>query len=217
MILNPVIAIDGPAASGKSTVARLVARHLNFVYVDTGAMYRSYAWLALEKTCDPTDRAAVKALIAASRLETLLENGSLELRLDGTDPTPHIRAERINAVVSQIASIPELREFLVIRQRELRNRKPLVMEGRDIGTVVFTDTPHKYYIDADPAVRDARRRNQGQTDALAQRDAIDRGRRVAPLTMAADARLIDSTHLSAESIAREIVEELKVRGIQSRA
>lgn len=217
MILNPVIAIDGPAASGKSTVARLVAQSLQFVYVDTGAMYRSYAWLALEEKCDPSDREAVKALIARSKFETLFTDGALELRLNGIDPTTHIRADRINAVVSQIASIPELREFLVIRQRELRNRKPLVMEGRDIGTVVFTDTPHKYFIDADPAVRDARRKNQGQNDALAQRDAQDRGRRVAPLTMAADAKLIDSTHVPADEIARTIVEELKVRGIQSRA
>jgi len=217
MILNPVIAIDGPAASGKSTVARLVAQSLQFVYVDTGAMYRSYAWLALEEKCDPSDREAVKALIARSKFETLFTDGVLELRLNGIDPTTHIRADRINAVVSQIASIPELREFLVIRQRELRNRKPLVMEGRDIGTVVFTDTPHKYFIDADPAVRDARRKNQGQNDALAQRDAQDRGRRVAPLTMAADAKLIDSTHVPADEIARTIVEELKVRGIQSRA
>lgn len=217
MILNPVIAIDGPAASGKSTVARLVAQSLQFVYVDTGAMYRSYAWFALEEKCDPSDREAVKALIARSNFETLFTDGALELRLNGIDPTTHIRADRINAVVSQIASIPELREFLVIRQRELRNRKPLVMEGRDIGTVVFTDTPHKYFIDADPAVRDARRKNQGQNDALAQRDAQDRGRRVAPLTMAADAKLIDSTHIPADEIARMIVEELKVRGIQSRA
>lgn len=217
MILNPVIAIDGPAASGKSTVARLVAQSLQFVYVDTGAMYRSYAWLALEEKCDPSDREAVKALIARSKFETLFTDGVLELRLNGIDPTTHIRADRINAVVSQIASVPELREFLVIRQRELRNRKPLVMEGRDIGTVVFTDTPHKYFIDADPAVRDARRKNQGQNDALAQRDAQDRGRRVAPLTMAADAKLIDSTHVPADEIARTIVEELKVRGIQSRA
>jgi len=217
VILNPVIAIDGPAASGKSTVARLLARDLGFVYVDTGAMYRSYAWLALEAACDPSDRVAVKALIAGSRFETLFEEGSLELRLNGTDPTTHIRADRINAVVSQIASVPELREFLVIRQRELRNRKPLVMEGRDIGTVVFTDTPHKYFIDADLSVRDARRKSQGQNDALAQRDALDRGRRVAPLTMAADAKLIDSTNLPAEEIARMIAGELKVRGIQSRA
>jgi cytidylate kinase len=217
MILNPVIAIDGPAASGKSTVARLVADALGFVYVDTGAMYRAFAWAAMERGIDPADRAAVKTFIPQAAFLTHFDGPALRLEILGTDPAPHIRAERINATVSHIASIPELREFLVIRQRELRNHKPLVMEGRDIGTVVFTDTPNKFFIDADPEVRAARRQDQGQGDATARRDALDRARAVAPLTCAADAHKLDSTHLSAREIADRILAFLQERGIQQRA
>jgi cytidylate kinase len=217
MILNPVIAIDGPAASGKSTVARLVAANLGFVYVDTGAMYRAFAWAALEKNIDPSDRSAVKNLIATSGFRIHFDRDSVRLEILGTDPAPHIRGERINATVSHIASIPELREFLVIRQRELRNHQPLVMEGRDIGTVVFTDTPNKFFIDADPTVRAERRKGEGQSDATARRDALDRARAVAPLTCAADAHKLDSTHDNAQVIADKILAFLRERGIQQRA
>jgi len=217
MILNPVIAIDGPAASGKSTVARLVAEALGFVYVDTGAMYRAFAWAALDRGIDPASRPAVKAFIPQAAFRTHFDGPALRLEILGTDPAPHIRAERINATVSHIASVPELREFLVIRQRELRNHQPLVMEGRDIGTVVFTDTPNKFFIDADPEVRAARRQDQGQSDATARRDALDRSRAVSPLTCAADAHQLDSTHLSAQEIAAQILAFLQERGIQQRA
>lgn len=217
MILNPVIAIDGPAASGKSTVARMVAEALQFVYVDTGAMYRAFAWAALERGIDPASRTAVKAFIPQAEFHTHFHGNSLRLEILGTDPEPHIRTERINATVSHIAAIPELREFLVTRQRELRNHRPLVMEGRDIGTVVFTDTPNKFFIDADPAVRAARRQDQGQSDATARRDALDRARAVAPLTCAADAYKLDSTHLSAREVADQILTILRERGIQHRA
>lgn len=217
MILHPVIAIDGPAASGKSTVARLVASALGFIYVDTGAMYRAFAWAALEKQTDPSDRNAVKALIHQAGFKIHFDGAATRLEILGIDPAAHIRAERINATVSVIASVPELREYLVIRQRELRNHRPLVMEGRDIGTVVFTDTPNKFFIDADPEVRAARRRGEGQTDATASRDALDRARKVAPLTCAADAHQLDSTHDSAQQVADRILTFLKERGIQQRA
>lgn len=211
--MNTVIAIDGPAASGKSTVARLLAKRLGFLYVDTGAMYRSYAWAALREGIDPGDRAQVRKLIASLRFEALPADGCVELRIDGTDPTPFIRSEEVNTAVSKIAAVPELREFLVNQQRLLRTRFQLVMEGRDIGTVVFTDTPHKYFIDADPEVRARRRSDQGQTDATAQRDALDRSRAAAPLIRAADARLIDSTHQSPEEIVETILTEIASSGL----
>lgn len=212
-MLHPVIAIDGPAASGKSTVARLIAQKLNFVYVDTGAMYRTYAWLALEKKFDPSSRSEIKSLIQQTNLELTVSWKKLTLLVNGADPTPHIRSELINQTVSKIASIPELREHLVIAQRKLRNEHPLVMEGRDIGTVVFTDTPHKFFLDADPLVRDQRRQQQGQIDTLAQRDEIDRNRTVAPLIKAADALLIDATYDTAEIIAERVYKLLQERGI----
>ncbi|MDZ4787310.1 MAG: (d)CMP kinase [Blastochloris sp.] len=212
-MLHPVIAIDGPAASGKSTVARLLAQKLNFVYVDTGAMYRTYAWLAIEKKIDPSDRAAVKKLLQHVRLGMTVSWKKLTMLVDDIDPTPHIRSEEINQAVSKIAAVPELREFLVIAQRKLRSDYPLVMEGRDIGTVVFTDTPHKFFLDADPEIRNQRRQLQGQTDAISNRDQLDRNRSVAPLIKAADAMPIDATYDSAEVIADRLHALLQERGI----
>ena len=212
-MLNPVIAIDGPAASGKSTVARKLASRLNFVYVDTGAMYRAYAWLALEKKTDPSSREAVRMLLEKNPLTLSVEDGAIHMLLNGVDPVPFIRDERVNGAVSKIASIPELREKLVIAQRILRNQASLVMEGRDIGTVVFTDTPYKFFLDADPVIRAQRRQQQGQSDAVTQRDNLDRNRMVAPLIMAADAERVDATHESADEIVARILESCKIKGL----
>jgi len=213
--MNTAIAIDGPAASGKSTVAKALARKLNFTYVDTGAMYRTFAWLAINEQIDPADRPAVAALIAKTQLETRVKNGHLLMTVNGTDPTDHIRSEAVNQSVSKIASVPELREHLVNVQRALRLDYPVVMEGRDIGTVVFTDTPHKYFITADEDVRAQRRQAQGQIDFLSQRDEQDKKRASAPLTRAADARVIDSTSLSADEIVNDILEELDAVGLST--
>jgi cytidylate kinase len=212
-MLNPVIAIDGPAASGKSTVARKLAAKLNFTYVDTGAMYRAFAWLALEKNADPADRPAISALLESTKLELAIRNGAITMRLDGQDPAPFIREERINTAVSKIAAIPELRERLVIEQRKLRNLSPLVMEGRDIGTVVFTDTAFKFFLDADPATRARRRQQQGQADTIANRDKIDTSRAVAPLTKAADATPIDATYDNADTIVEKILRHCRQKGL----
>ncbi|MEM1158961.1 MAG: (d)CMP kinase [Verrucomicrobiota bacterium] len=213
--MNTVIAIDGPAASGKSTVAKLLALRLGFLYVDTGAMYRTFAWLTHEVGIDPTSREAVKTLIGQTDFKTLPVAGKVQLRVNGIDPDEHIRSAAVNAAVSKVAAIPELREFLVNEQRKLRGRHKLVMEGRDIGTVVFTDTPHKYFIDADPAVRAQRRQAEGQRDATAERDQMDRSRASAPLTKAADARLIDSTNLSPDEIVAMIVREIEEIGMST--
>jgi cytidylate kinase len=212
-MLNPVVAIDGPAASGKSTVARKLAAKLNFVYVDTGAMYRAFAWLALEKTIDPADRAAISGLLESVKFELAISGGAIAMKLDGTDPAPFIREERINAAVSKIAAIPELRERLVIEQRKLRNLSPLVMEGRDIGTVVFTDTIFKFFLDADPVIRAQRRQLQGQADAITKRDQQDSNRAVAPLTKAADATLVDATYDDADAIVGKILQICRDKGL----
>jgi len=213
-MMNPVIAIDGPAASGKSTVARTLAARFNYVYVDTGAMYRAYAWLSLEKKADPSDRASVRTLLDTHPLTLSINRPGVQLSLDGTDPAPFIRDERINAAVSRIASIPELRERLVIEQRKLRNLAPLVMEGRDIGTVVFTDTPYKFFLDADPEVRAQRRQMQGQADVVSKRDDQDRQRSVAPLIRAADSILLNATHDSADEIVEKIITHCAARGLK---
>ncbi|NJK92833.1 MAG: hypothetical protein HC904_14040 [Blastochloris sp.] len=163
---------------------------------------------------NPGSRAEVKKLLQEVRFEALVSWKQLTLQVDGCDPAPHIRSEAINQSVSQIASIPELREFLVIEQRKLRNHHPLVMEGRDIGTVVFTDTPHKFFLDADPEIRNQRRQLQGQADTVGQRDQLDRNRSVSPLIKAADALPIDATYDDAETIAQNLYLLLQQRGIE---
>ncbi|MEO0453835.1 MAG: 3-phosphoshikimate 1-carboxyvinyltransferase [Verrucomicrobiota bacterium] len=213
--MNTAIAIDGPAASGKSTVARLLAKKLNFIYVDTGAMYRTFAWLAQEKGIDASDRGAIKELIDETECEATIEDGTIRLLVNGVSPGEEIRGDAVNQIVSKVAAVPELREYLVNIQRSIRLDHPVVMEGRDIGTVVFTDTKHKYFIDADEKVRQARREAQGQLDLLSQRDKEDRTRAAAPLTKAADAQTIDSTDLSPEEIVDQILEEIKEHGLST--
>lgn len=216
-MLQPVIAIDGPAASGKSTVAKLVSQKVGFVYVDTGAMYRAFAWVANEHGISPKDRAAVKALIHRIHFDLGVRAGVLRMEIDGQDPTSHIREPRVNQTVSPLSALPELREFLVIKQRMLRVDHPMVVEGRDIGTVVFPDTPHKFFIDADPEVRAQRRQKQGQSDQTGERDRQDRSRGVAPLICAADAESIDSGKHSAEEIAAHIVARSKAQGLHPKS
>lgn len=214
-MMHLVLALDGPAASGKSTISRRLADELKFVYVDTGAMYRAFTWIALEKGIDIASREAVARLADDIPFETTIDPATrkLTLLIDGKDPGTHIRGEKVNSNVSKVASVPELREYLVIRQRQLRNEAPLVMEGRDIGTVVFTDTPFKFFLDADPAVREQRRQAEGGQDTLSQRDRMDRSRVVAPLIRAADAELIDTGGHSVEELVQMILKRCDELGL----
>ncbi|MDD5351011.1 MAG: (d)CMP kinase [Chthoniobacteraceae bacterium] len=205
---HKVIAIDGPAASGKSTVARLLARRLGFVYVNTGAMYRAVTWLALRHGVDPADGPAVAALLEATPMECGVAGGESTLRLDGADPTPHLNDPAVTANVSAVAAIPAVRAALVARQRAYGEAYDLVMEGRDIGTVVFPCTPFKAYIDASEEVRARRRAAQGIRDNLAARDRKDSTRAAAPLKIAEGAHVIDSTLLSVEGTVDEVVRRL---------
>lgn len=202
------MAIDGPAASGKSTVARLVARRLGFVYVNTGAMYRAVTWLALRHGADPSDAAAVGVLVDTTPMEFGVEGNESTIRMEGVDPAPFLNGPEITANVSAVAAIPHVREVLVARQREYVREHDLVMEGRDIGTVVFPQTRLKAYIDASEEVRAARRAAQGIRDNLSTRDKLDSTRRTAPLKVADGAQVIDSTHLSIEGVVDEVVRRL---------
>jgi len=210
-MLHPVICIDGPAASGKSTVARLVAKDLHFVYVDTGAMYRAFTFLTLEAGHDPKSRPRMKQLLEKVDFHAEIRDGEIVLREGNRDLTPHTRLPEVNANVSLVSALPELREYLVNLQRKLRLSAPLVMEGRDIGTVVCSDSPYKYFIDACLTVRAERRRKQGQEDNLAARDKLDSSRAAAPLLRAADAKLLDSGHHDARTLADLIVKEVRAR------
>ena len=207
-----VLAIDGPAASGKSSVARALARLLGFVYVNTGAMYRAVTWLVVGEGIDPANAAAVERLLAGADLRFgVVNDGDFwqsTIAVNGTDPAPHLSEPAIAANVSKVAAIPKVRELLVARQREYALEHSVVMEGRDIGTVVFPETPLKFYIDASPEVRARRRALEGHQDDLAARDRIDSSRATSPLAIANDAVVIDSSDLTLDQVVHEVYSRL---------
>lgn len=208
-----VIAIDGPAASGKSTVARALARRLRLAYVNSGAMYRAVTWWMLRHGGDPRSEEAVLPLLSQMPMVCGLENGVSTIRMGDEDPEPHLCDDEVNLNVSAIARMPDVRRILVQKQREYAERCDLVMEGRDIGSVVFPDTPYKFYVDASPEVRARRRALQGQRDAITDRDRADTSRKTSPLTIAEDAYVIDSSNLTIDGVIGEIVGRLKLKGL----
>ena len=213
MAAHLVIAIDGPAASGKSSVARALARRLGFVYVNTGAMNRAITWLAVSKGVPTADAGRVHQLLHFTEIQCGIADGESTILLDGFDPTPHLVSDEVNANVSAIATIPEVRRVLVEKQRAYAGDHDIVMEGRDIGSAVFPETPYKFYIDASPEVRARRRAGQGLTDSVAARDKVDSTRRTSPLIIAEDAHVIDSSNLTIDGVAGEIVGRLKLKGL----
>ena len=212
-----VIAIDGPAASGKSSVARELARRVGFVYVNSGAMYRAVTWHVLEQGIDPADEKTVAQLAATMRMGCDLDGDDSRILIDGVDPTSHLRDVRVNDGVSLVSSVPRVREALVEKMRAYALHHDVVMEGRDIGSVVFPDTPFKFYIDASPEIRSHRRAAQGQTDRIAARDRADSSRSASPLTIAPDAVVIDSSQLSIDGVVNEIVARLHAKGFAAAA
>ena len=213
MMPHPVIAIDGTAASGKSTFSRKLAQRLGYVYVNTGAMYRGVTWYLQEKQTPLKDIDAVTREIANAGVESWLENGELAFRIAGLDPLPHVREARINEAVSLVAQVPAVRSVLVAEQQGLAAHAPLVMEGRDIGTAVFPQTPYKFYIDANAEVRAQRRQLQGETDVIQKRDVLDQQRAVSPLTCAADAFRLDSSYASVDELLVIALGHLRARGL----
>ena len=208
-----VVAIDGPAASGKSSVARELARRLNFVYVNSGAMYRSVTWTVLEHGINPTDTNEIAKFINSSRLDGRFIDGEFHLLINDIDLTHHLHEDRVNAEVSRVSTVPEVRKLLVQRMRDYANHHDLVIEGRDIGSVVFPDTPYKFYIDASPEVRAQRRAAQGHRDEIAQRDRADSSRAASPLIVAKDAEVIDTSHLTVGQVVDEIVKRLRAKSL----
>jgi cytidylate kinase len=206
-----VIAIDGPAASGKSTVARKLAKRLGFSYVNSGALYRGIAWLANVHSIQPNDAMAVYSQVRKSVFSFELQGKELIFLIDGESPEPHLRDEKVNRTVSAISAIAEVRDFLVAHLRDFLTWDNLVMEGRDIGSMVFPDTLYKFYIDASLEVRAHRRAVQGQPDDLFFRDRADSSRRASPLTIAEDAHVIDSSSLTIDGVVGEIVGRLKMK------
>ncbi len=208
-----VIAIDGPAASGKSSVARELARRLRLVYVNSGAMYRAMTWHVLQHGASPDDATRVAGLAEAARIVCDLRNNEGHVLIDDVDPTEHLWDDQVNQAVPLISSVPRVRKIIVDKSRNYSRDYDLVMEGRDIGSVVFPDTPYKFYIDASPEVRLQRRAAQGQRDEIATRDRVDSSRAASPLIIARDADVIDSSNLSIESVVNEIMARLEMKGL----
>lgn len=212
MILHRAIAIDGPAASGKSTLARLLSQRLGLIMVNSGAMYRAVTWKLLQLGIDPADRAAVVEALRGMDVECGIDGLDSTVRIDGVDPGEALRSEEVNANVSAISAVPEVRECLVSLQRDYLKLGDVVMEGRDIGSVVFPETPYKIYMDADPAVREARREEVGEVDSVAARDKADSGRATAPLKIAEGAALLDTSGHTIESGVEAALEILARQG-----
>lgn len=208
-----IIAIDGPSGAGKGTIARTLSSQLGYRHVDTGAMYRAVGWKAYRDGISLDDEAGVAAV--ATRANLIVENGRVEI--DGHDVTRAIRTPEVDKIAAAVARLPRVREVLVARQRELGLSGGVVMEGRDIGTVVFPHADVKVYLDASAEERARRRANDaahtgsqaGQAavaEAIAARDKSDTTRAVSPLTLASDAVRIDTTGLAIEAVVARVLE-----------
>ncbi len=226
---GPVIAIDGPSGSGKSTLARGVARALKLRYLDTGAMYRALTLWMLEHGVDVHDAAAVAARCDEAQIEPLTDPDSFGVLLDGKRVVDEIRSAAVTESVSAVSAVPAVRARLAGLQRDLAAVGGMVMEGRDIGSVVLPDADLKIFLTADSRVRAERRSDQNAemanateadgvlTDVhenladLARRDRLDSSRAVSPLTRASDAVVIDSTHAGPDVIVQEVIELLRER------
>lgn len=209
-----VIAIDGPAASGKSSVSRGVGAALGWLFVSSGHFYRAIAWGTMRDQLSSDSPDSLVDWVTARQL-TLLENEDatkgLSLLLDGDNATPHLSDPKVAAMVSVIAAVPAVRDFINARLRALSQNHDLVMEGRDIGSIVFPETPWKFYLDASPKVRAHRRASEGSIDAVTERDRLDSTRVTAPLTIPTGAIVIDTTHLTLDQVIQSVLDHLDLQ------
>lgn len=223
-----IIAIDGPSGAGKSTLGRMLARALNLLYIDTGAMYRAVALAVINSGVSMNDTAAVAAVASRASLALEGDPDSLQVLLDGRDVSAEIRNEDVSHTSSVISTIPEVRRILVERQREMGARgNGVVLEGRDIGTIVFPNADFKFFLTAGPEARAARRYEEDRLrdrvstyeETLAdinRRDRRDSTRADSPLAIAPDAIVIDSTELAIEEVFERMMAEIRERQTSGR-
>ncbi|MFN3134474.1 MAG: (d)CMP kinase [Candidatus Kryptonium sp.] len=204
-----IIAIDGPAGSGKSTTARLLAQKLGYTYIDTGAMYRALTLKVLESNVDPSDEDSIVKLAENTKIDLVYENGNLKVILDDRDVTDKIRTPEVTSLVSIVSAHPKVRDIMVKKQRELGKDGGVVIDGRDIGTVVFPNADLKIFMTADVKERAKRRQKELISKGfkieieklikeIEERDELDSKREIAPLKKADDAIEIDTTNLTIE-------------------
>lgn len=220
------IAIDGPAASGKSTLAQRLAAYLGYAYVDTGVMYRAVTWAALQRGIPVTDENALTRLAEALDLDilppTIADGRPYTVLVEGIDITWALRSPEVDAAVSQVSAYPGVRRALTHRQRQIGLRGQVVMVGRDIGTVVLPEADLKLYLDADLETRAWRRyrelQDRGEAisfeevlETMRQRDALDQGREVAPLRPAPDAIVLDTTAMGIEEVFQQVLALIESR------
>ncbi len=217
-----VIAIDGPAGAGKSSVAQKVAEHLGLTYVDSGATYRAAALKVLEAGVSPEDEPAVSRLIGETEIQITTDGNQSRILLDGQDVTDRIRTPEVTLAAAKVSRLPEVRAKLVQLQRGFSKGRGVVMEGRDIGTVVFPDARLKIFLKADPEERARRRLGQDKKEGrnatleqtayeIGRRDQLDAERKLSPLVPAKDATTIDSTRLTADQVVERILELARER------
>jgi cytidylate kinase len=206
-----VIALDGTSASGKSTSAKRVAKHFGFSYVDTGAMYRTLAWYCLKNQIDVQNARAVAAACRKWKTSLVCADGRVRMLVGGYYPEKEVRTPETAAAVPHVAAIPQVRKWMVKRQRECIQFGNLVMEGRDIGTNVFPETDFKFYLDAKLEERSRRRAADGVQENLAARDQRDSQRAVAPLMIGLGAKVINNSSMTSEQTSGLILAEVRKR------
>jgi cytidylate kinase len=215
-----IIAIDGPSGAGKSTVAQRLARLLGYRYVDSGALYRAVGWLVHAKALALEDPAAIVVCLQHTPIELTFLNGTLQVWVAGQCMTSQGRSEAVTRAASAVATLPGVRQVITAQLRQIGCEADVVMEGRDIGTVVFPDATVKFFLDASPLVRGQRRLQEMQqggnsttlgqvVEAMAQRDSQDRARATAPLERSPDAQIIDTTDLTVDEVVQTMLSEIR--------
>lgn len=212
-----IVAIDGGAAAGKSSTARVLSERFNLMHADTGSYFRALTAEMLRLKVAPSNLPAVRSALAALRLQTRLDGRSAQIEIDGRVASSEIRSPEVNSAVSHFAAIPELRAVLLAYERNQadvarsHHFRGLVMDGRDIGTIIFPKADVRFFLHADPAERARRRAREGQHDAVVERDRIDSSRTTAPLACPPGAISIDSTHLTLDQVINQMAAAIEAR------